>query len=403
LPEFREALSQSTLGTIIQSSGVALVAVLCIFLTRSIRRPYLGYWAWAWSLLALGLMSLVLAFSVRSLRFVFEPLYFLLEYGFCFFFLLGTRNYAYGDRLRWRHARLLLPAVAMAWLLANLHRDFSYRFAPQAAILAACFGLALRHVLQARRSRGATPGLRVMSVALLLLTLEFLQYVPLLLFSLLTHTPLPMAYSAYTPIYDLLFEVLLGFGAVTLVLEDAHRETEAAHQALVLAHEKLETLARVDSLTQALNRHAFYSLVEGGQGVRPIAGAVAVVDLDDLKPINDQQGHVAGDLAIRHVATAIRRVMRADDLVFRWGGDEFLALLPGVSAEEASRRFRGLEDALRGLSLPGSERPVDLRVSSGIAAFSESVPIERAIELADDAMYQAKRARKNRKVVARGA
>ena len=98
---------------------------------------------------------------------------------------------------------------------------------------------------------------------------------------------------------------------------------EAANQELRRAHDKLELLAQMDPLTEALNRHAFHSLLtrnESGSEADS-SGCVAVIDIDNLKPINDTQGHQVGDKAIRAVATAVRSMIRADDMLFRWGGD----------------------------------------------------------------------------------
>jgi predicted signal transduction protein with EAL and GGDEF domain len=100
--------------------------------------------------------------------------------------------------------------------------------------------------------------------------------------------------------------VLLAFGMVTVVMEDVNRELHAAIEELRVAHDAMENLARVDPLTETLNQHAFYSLVEDArrQGATPPEGTVAIVDIDSLKPINDAYGHAAGDESIRAVATA---------------------------------------------------------------------------------------------------
>ncbi len=86
--------------------------------------------------------------------------------------------------------------------------------------------------------------------------------------------------------------------------------------------------------------------------------------------------------------------MRADDLVFRWGGDEFLVVLFGVPEEETTRRLAGLNGMLAGQRLKGGDGPVDVMVSFGVAPFSGAMPLERAIEAADNRMYRAKQARR---------
>jgi diguanylate cyclase (GGDEF)-like protein len=388
------ALNQSAFGTLIQAVGIGLLALLCFFLGRSTPRRHLSYWAWGWASLSLALLALYGAFLLPELRASLESIYCLGEYVFVVLLVGGLRSYSSGRALPRRSLLLLLPGLLLALLLPRLSSVFSVRFIPQALVLALGFGAALLEVERARRWRGTSPGLSVTTVALVLLTLDFAHYVPTLLWVHLSHQDMPLVYSAYTPIYDLMFEVLLGFGMVTLVLEEARREVESAHRELLAAQQKLEQAARVDSLTEALNRHAFYSLIEDRRSERPATGTVAIVDLDDLKPINDGHGHPAGDAAIRQVAKAIRAVVRPDDLVFRWGGDEFLVLLPGVAEAEAARRLARLEDGLRGVALPGVPASLDLRVSHGVAGFSTALGLEAAIAVADSAMYASKRARK---------
>ncbi|HMP15452.1 MAG TPA: GGDEF domain-containing protein, partial [Gemmatales bacterium] len=132
---------------------------------------------------------------------------------------------------------------------------------------------------------------------------------------------------------------------------------------------KLRILAERDPLTAVLNRHAFYSMVSAKRGQdqkQPLGGSVAIIDIDNLKPLNDQHGHQTGDAAIRAVAKAIRSVVRAEDLLFRWGGDEFLVILPHVDLEEARWRFQKLDDILRKTHLPGIKHNVPITLSIGV-------------------------------------
>ena len=117
-------------------------------------------------------------------------------------------------------------------------------------------------------------------------------------------------------------------------------------------------------------------------------GCVAVIDIDNLKPINDRFGHGVGDKAIRAVARAIRSLIRADDMVFRWGGDEFLVLMFKLRDEEASRRMSSLNDILQenGGQWTGSQATI--RVSAGVAGFNSLKELAEAIDLADQAMYE---------------
>jgi diguanylate cyclase (GGDEF)-like protein len=172
-----------------------------------------------------------------------------------------------------------------------------------------------------------------------------------------------------------------------LFITGCRHVVEQSNRELLVARDKLELLAQMDPLTEALNRHAFHSLLRrpesGGESIT--SGSVAVIDIDNLKPINDTWGHTAGDNAIRAVARAMRSLVRADDMLFRWGGDEFLMLMFNLPAEEANRRLQ----KLNGILEENCRKWVEIRVtvSHGVAGFDSLTGLGQAIEAADQAMY----------------
>jgi len=117
------------------------------------------------------------------------------------------------------------------------------------------------------------------------------------------------------------------------------------------------------------------------------SGSVAVLDIDNLKPINDTFGHTVGDKAIRAVARAMRSLVRADDMLFRWGGDEFLVLMFKLPQPEASRRIEKLNKILAENSERWIGLPVNVTVSFGVTGFTSLTDLGQAIEQADKAMY----------------
>jgi len=388
---------QSIIGVTIQGAGIYLVTILSFFMTRTIRRTFLDYWTVAWLALSVALTSLVVTFWIGALQWLLFPLYFFGEYAFVFLFYAGCRNYVRGTRLSTGDLRILAAGIVVAVVLSRIPPDFNSMFIFHAGIIAGLFVAAYFALYPARRRGQPANGRRVMSVALLLLALDFLHYVPVFAYVKL-NPGVGFPYLRYTSIYDLILEMLLGFGTVMLVMDDVRQEVEAANRELIAAHDRLEILARIDPLTEALNRHAFYSLIDS-RGTEPIesgSGCVVVVDIDNLKPINDSLGHTAGDVAIREVAKAIRSVIRADDLLFRWGGDEFLILLFNIPEQHAHQRVNDLNRALDRTALPGSTEPMSVIVSYGVAAFSTMAQLEKAIEEADSAMYARKQARKER-------
>lgn len=393
----------TTISLVIQWVGILVVGGLLLFLTQSIRRRFLDDWTAAWCCLIVALGALYLDFRQAPPHHFFRAAYFLAEYAFGFLLVAGCRDFAAtagasgaaGSPAARRSWRWLLPAgAALALALTWVSDDFNVGFAVHAAIVAAFLITACWTLLRVRGRQGG-PGLTVMCVALGLLALDFCHYVPVFAVAAARGFDRRFAYLNYTSLVDLILEIALGFGMVMLTMESLRKESETANRDLQAALRRLEELASTDPLTSALNRRAYQSLVAGRSGLGPeLAGCVAVADLDRLKEINDREGHVAGDLAIRRVATAIRSAIRADDLLFRWGGDEFLVILEGLGEEEAHRRFARVNEILAEPSPErgnGGEPP--LSVSFGIAPFGRAAGLDAAIEQADAFMYEGKRAR----------
>jgi len=418
-------LEYTTTGLVIQWAGILVVGGLLLFLTQSIRRRFLDDWAAAWCCLIVGLGALYFDFRQDPPHHYLRAAYFLAEYGFGFLLVAGCRDFAMtaggaggageaggagaggvggaggaagsrdaaGPRAARRAWPWLLPAgAALALGLTWVSDDFNVVFAFHAAIVAAFLVTAGWTLLRVRGRQGG-PGLTVMCAALALLALDFCQYVPVFAVAAARGFSGRFAYLDYTSFVDLILEIVLGFGMVMLTMESLRKESETANYDLQAALRRLEQLASTDPLTSALNRHAYRTLVVGRGGAGPeIAGCVAVADVNRLKEINDRDGHVWGDLAIRRVATAIRSVIRADDLLFRWGGDEFLVILQSIGEEEARRRFTRVNEILSDADREGGGGEAPLSVSFGIAPFARAAVLDAAIERADALMYEGKRA-----------
>lgn len=207
---------------------------------------------------------------------------------------------------------------------------------------------------------------------------------------------------------DFLVTVLLCFGMVVALLEEAAREVEAgkrrvdeAHQSLARAHDRLRRLALYDSLTGCLNRQGFAER-HGRAATSPSrsAGTVLVVDMDNLKPTNDTFGHDAGDAMLRYLARTLQSRAPAGTTIYRWGGDEFLLIIPDMKPAEAQAHFARavLEAPL--ITPPGAPGPVKLEASVGAAQFRNPAELDDAIKRADRGMYVQKQGRKTRDAAA---
>jgi diguanylate cyclase (GGDEF)-like protein len=383
-------------GLAIQIAGILMIAMLSFFTNRTVKRTSVDYWTRAWTCLVGSLAALMISLYVRPLQRYTAPIYFLGEYAFAFLFIAGCRNRATGALLTRRSLRWLFPAIALSVVLAQLSVSRGDTLIFHSSVMALLFLTAYRALQPARMAGQAATGFSVMSAALFLLALDFALYVASFTVISFNLGNLPVLYLRYSSVIDLILEILLGFGTVMVVMDDSRHEVEAVNRELRAARDRLEVLARMDPLTEALNRHAFYSLVEN----RPeppsdgVCGCVVIVDIDDLKPINDSVGHTAGDSVIRAVAGSIRSIIRAGDLLFRWGGDEFLILLFGIAENDARARIDGLNHKLSLFLIPGTHDPIKISVSFGIAAFEKVSGIEAAIDTADAEMYASKQTRK---------
>jgi diguanylate cyclase (GGDEF)-like protein len=155
-------------------------------------------------------------------------------------------------------------------------------------------------------------------------------------------------------------------------------------------HERMARTAETDAVTEVANRWAFDRVVESmGVSGDDRRVAVLLVDLDEFKQVNDNQGHAAGDTVLRAVAAVLTAEVRDGDLVARLGGDEFGVLLPGADTATASLVAHRMIEAIGVLG----DCPVTVSIGVASGATSSVLTIWHA---ADSAMYVAKRAGGNR-------
>lgn len=138
---------------------------------------------------------------------------------------------------------------------------------------------------------------------------------------------------------------------------------------------------------------------DASQPGEPLQQWLAVVDIDHFKQVNDLYGHHVGDRALQLFAALCREVFRAGDVVSRWGGEEFLAMLPATRVEQAQAVAQRVHAALAERALPGVEPPRVMTVSMGLSNFDPLLPLDQTLRALDDALYTAKRDGRNRTVV----
>jgi diguanylate cyclase (GGDEF)-like protein len=393
----------ASIGIAAELAGAALLVVLFRVLRRHAdRRAWFTIWGRAWLALAIGLAALAVrqaGFHLSSLAAPDEALqtralYAAYQFAKLLFYsllVIGVLMYARGVR----HIRLARPLLYAAGIytavsvgmLVNLTAIVLVQAPAAVAAFAVC-AVQLLRLPPSRRSLGA----RATAACFALLAALWVTY--LVAFGLAESgrvvLPAPLALVLAGNSYlDLLLHTALGYGMVVLLLEERKREVDDAHAELAVSHDALRRAALYDALTGALNRRAFADGV-GLELAGRTTGAVAVVDLDNLKQVNDRFGHGAGDELLCRVAEVLRLSLRAADKLYRWGGDEFLLLLPGARADEAQRRLQALLAAVPPVTLRSGAGVARIVVSVGAADYAGAEGIEAAIQSADQRMYAQK-------------
>ena len=169
------------------------------------------------------------------------------------------------------------------------------------------------------------------------------------------------------------------------VLEQKNTELET----LLEREKNYNTKLYQDALTRAFNRRYYEEVAVKSVG----PAGVAIMDIDDFKVCNDTYGHRAGDLALETVADAIRACIRKNDMLIRYGGDEFLLILTGIPADYLKAKLEKIRDKVHDSTVPGYPH-LHLSVSIGGTMQTSADSMENALRHADHLMYQAKE-RKN--------
>jgi diguanylate cyclase (GGDEF)-like protein len=167
------------------------------------------------------------------------------------------------------------------------------------------------------------------------------------------------------------------------------------------AKERAEELARVDALTGTLNRRTFFELAEEEtlrtlRHLRPFC--IAVLDLDHFKSINDRFGHPVGDRALAAFAATVTSCLRATDKLGRYGGEEFVVLMPETPLDGGRVVVERIRTAVKEADWAAIAPALELTVSIGIAAFRRGETVGQLLERSDFALYLAKREGRDRTV-----
>ena len=398
----------SFIGVVVQLGGELLLVLLFVLLRRYVlRRGYFSAWTAAWASGAVAILALCVRYILMP-RVVVEPidesspavqtLYLVYQLGKLTSFALfmsGTAMYVTGSRLLGSRRSVYVGVAAYAVLsLVGSGGDLNRLVVWQAPVAVVSLGTcaALLFTLPAsRRTLGSNAG----GGAFASLATLWLLYGIAFGLSDAGRTPVwADTIVSFNTYLDLLLNIALGFAMVVLLMEDAKREVDDAQAELRVQHDQLRRAALYDTLTDSLNRRAFAQGV-GLEMARGTFGTVVIADLDNLKFVNDSHGHLAGDLLLRQCAELLRATLRPYDKLYRWGGDEFLLVMPSARGEDVEARLREVLRLAPAITVPNGGATVKLEVSIGASDYTSAEGLEECIQLADQAMYRQKHARKS--------
>jgi diguanylate cyclase (GGDEF)-like protein len=201
-------------------------------------------------------------------------------------------------------------------------------------------------------------------------------------------------------VWTLVAATLTVAAAFAVLLYMRVRETQ---RQLEQSHARLRVQSERDALTGLANRRHFQDVMRQCQAQQAFDGALLLVDIDHFKHINDSHGHAAGDEVLVEVAKRIQEAVRGDDLVVRWGGEEFLVYAPGLEGDALRTYAERLLRSVGATPVDCKGQPLRVTASIGHAQFplppnGLAVGWERALNLVDMALYTAKSVGRNRAV-----
>jgi len=165
-------------------------------------------------------------------------------------------------------------------------------------------------------------------------------------------------------------------------------------------HEEIYRLTTMDGLTQVYNKRYSMELLEREMSrARRYGRALSIImfDIDHFKNINDTCGHLAGDYVLRHLASVVRTHLRREDAVGRYGGEEFLVILPEVDLEGARLVAEKIRRIVETTTFRFDDMNIPVTVSLGVATLGEETrTVEEFLKVADERLYEAKQGGRNR-------
>ena len=202
--------------------------------------------------------------------------------------------------------------------------------------------------------------------------------------------------------FGYLAAALLSTAVLTGEMHKLRARLKRRKKELELALDTIRQLATMDELTSLANRRHMNEVLaaEERRGPRGAGTCVALLDIDFFKQVNDRHGHAAGDAVLRAFAATARAALRSHDVLARWGGEEFLLLLPDASPQDARMVLERMAERVHAMRVDGLEQERRISFSAGLTERRDGEAFADAINRADKALYRAKEAGRDRIEVA---
>jgi hypothetical protein len=342
-PVVRAVLQQWSVG--VQLGVACLLALFFFALSRSVKLAEVRYWASAWICDA-GALAAVMAASFLhpppwGLRMSLAA-YAAGKTAYVLFLVAGARHHVQPGVVVRLRAHVLVPILAV-WSLSVGFFSPLVALAQMAQAMLVGSILVLGGAWVIRRPR--TSRSRWLGLALWLQALVFLHYVPLLLPLVWGGEALDPGHLSVSSFLDAGAELVVALASLAALESHATLRLRQLNEELLESRETLRHLVDLDPLTGLWNRRRLRPFLTEA---RESGAALIFMDVDAFKNINDCHGHLVGDVCLRRVAQALRDAFRAEDGLFRWGGDEFLVVCPGLDAGGPRRGWRTSEETWRG-------------------------------------------------------
>jgi diguanylate cyclase len=382
-------MESNQIALLVQAAGTILLFVVLLLLYRKFRRPAFLDWiaSWAFFLVGTGLLWFGRTAAARAESGPI-PLFAMnaAMLAHVYFLLRGVQRFR-NERTASRPVEMLwaLPILAMSWLVSSA-------VVPSAAVALLRAAAYIVTAIAFARAPGSTGGRVLLSSSFLLwAVVRIVVAVGGLRYG---HPEGLGELYAYAHFIEMFLEMTVAVGIIILLFEASQAELKREMERLVESDSQAKEMGIRDRLTGLYNRHYFNDVIRRELARSRRHGmsiSVLLVDVDRFKEINDIRGHQIGDEVLQFVANYLTACVRESDLVFRWGGDEFLILL--TQADEASAAQKAEELGRSLPHIPGAEH-LQPTLSVGWATHRPKAEFPRTLAEADARMYEMKLNRK---------